>query len=211
MPKTKNSPKVDICRATTPILTVLGWLAVALPTLAYSDYYGGSPYDYRICTAELLRAGIAVQPASQACAEALYPKDLSACVSKIGQQTKIAPADALPRCSKARRPEDLRRCVVALSQNTQQTVDPTVLDYCSRSLLPVRFAQCVVGLRTAANLAPSQALDNCIDASDFSVTGFSPLPSFIPANTTTPFQPTFETTPTPANPNISPLPEPNTR
>ncbi len=70
--------------------------------------------------------------------------------------------------------------------------------YCSRSLLPVRFAQCVVGLRAETDSAPVQAMDNCIDASDRAVSGY--LPSFIPATRSQDIQPTFQTTPIPNNP-----------
>ncbi|MDM9384161.1 hypothetical protein QUB80_26140 [Chlorogloeopsis sp. ULAP01] len=193
---------------TAPTLTMLGWVAMALPSMASYESYG-NPQDYRVCADQLVNAGIAIEPASQACAAALRPRDLSSCVTRIERQTQIAAVDALPRCRQARRPDDLRRCVVSISQNTKETANPAVLDYCSRSLLPVRFAQCVVGLRLANDLDPSQALNTCIDGSDFGVTGF--LPSFVPANpTNTPFQPSFETVPTPVEPNTVPPENPNT-
>ncbi|MBF2004310.1 MAG: hypothetical protein IGS49_02220 [Chlorogloeopsis fritschii C42_A2020_084] len=209
MLKAKPAPWRAVGTAiTAPTLTMLGWLAMALPSMASYESYG-NPQDYRICASQLLKAGIATESATEACANALRPRDLSSCVVRIERQTQIAAVDALSRCRQARRPEDLRRCVVSISQNTKETVNPAVLDYCGRSLLPVRFAQCVVGLRLATNLDPSQALDTCIDGSDFGITGF--LPSFIPANTTnTPFQPSFETTPTPVEPNTIPPANPNT-
>ncbi|MEO0969346.1 MAG: hypothetical protein AAFX80_13715, partial [Cyanobacteria bacterium J06639_18] len=71
------------------------------------------------------------------------------------------------------RPQELASCVVGISRNSKESADPEVLSFCDRSLLPVRFAQCVVGLRSEIDLVPTQAMETCIDASD-PITNISP-------------------------------------
>ncbi|HLO87416.1 MAG TPA: hypothetical protein VK203_20765 [Nostocaceae cyanobacterium] len=145
-------------------LAIAGLLLSSLPSVAVSDAYYNN--EYRYCVAKLLGTGLTAQPAAQGCAGALRPVELSACVTTIKAQTKITPTDALSACRNARRPEDLATCVVGVSKSTQEAINPESLRYCGRSLLPVNFAKCVVGLRREINLTPIQALDVCIDASD---------------------------------------------
>jgi hypothetical protein len=152
-------------KLTAPALAIIGLLVSSLPSVAVSDTYYGN--DYRYCVGKLLRADFTAQAAAEGCAGALRPRELSACVTTIKGQTKIAPLDALANCRKARRPEEFATCVVGVSKNTQEAINPESLRYCGRSLLPVNFAKCVVGLRREINdLTPIQALDTCIDASD---------------------------------------------
>lgn len=193
-------------KLTVPVLAMTGWLAMSLPSTAVTATYRN---DFRVCSGRLLSVGITAEAASQACATALRPSDLSSCVSKIERQTQIAAVDALSSCRQVRRPEELATCVVGISLNTQEGVNSTVLNYCSRSLLPVRFAQCVVGLRAEIDLAPTQVMDSCIDASD-KITGF--LPSFIPATTRpTEFGPIEPIrTPQPTTPPPPTTPDPGT-
>ncbi|WP_016952729.1 hypothetical protein [Anabaena sp. PCC 7108] len=148
---------------TAPVLAIAGLLATIVPSLAVTDSYRN---DYRVCAAQLLSVGVTPQAASQGCAKALRPKELSTCVAQIKKQTQINPADAFNSCSQARRPEDLAACVVGISKGTQEAVNPAALVYCGRSLLPVTFAQCVVGLRKEIDFTPIQALDTCIDGTD---------------------------------------------
>ncbi|BAZ38915.1 hypothetical protein NIES4101_48600 [Calothrix sp. NIES-4101] len=177
----------------------------SLPAIAQVSYWGN---DYRACAGRLLRLGINAEEAAQACAQVLRPREFSTCVTRIQKQTQIAATDILPSCRLARRPDDLGTCVVGISASKKEAFDPSILNYCNRSLLPVRFAQCVVGLRSEVDFSALQAMDTCIDGSD-KLGGL--LPSFIPANQTpieTPSQPTnefnrtFETTP------IAPQPTP---
>ncbi len=192
-----------VCRVTAmasvPVFAVTGWLAMTSSTMAVTATYRN---DFRVCAGRLLRAGVAAEAASQACAAALRPGDLSACVSRIGRQTQIAAPDALATCRQSRRPEDLATCVVGISRYTREAANPAVLNYCGRSLLPVRFAECVVGLRAEIDIAPPQALESCIDSSD-RVSGF--LPTFIPSTAQpSQFRPTYESTPLP--PQATPTP-----
>ncbi|RCJ27139.1 hypothetical protein A6770_02515 [Nostoc minutum NIES-26] len=191
-------------RLTVPILTVAGWLAAIAPVLAITASYSN---DYRVCAGRILREeeGVTQQSVSQACAQALRPRELADCVVDIKKNTKIVAADALAYCSEARRPRDYGICVVGISNNTEEAFNPATLDYCRRSLLPVRFAQCVVGLRSEIkDLPPTQALDTCIDGSD-RIGGLPASSTLLPTQRSTEFSPTFETSPIPAN-ETSPIP-----
>jgi hypothetical protein len=195
-------------------LAITGWIVAAMPVMAQTttSYFGN---DYRGCAAKLLRLGITPEAASSACAAVLRPRELSNCVTRIQKQTQVAATDILSSCRSARRPEDLGTCVVSISASKKETFDPSTLNYCSSSLLPVRFAECVVGLRREIDFSATQAMSTCIDASD-RLGGL--LPSFIPASRTnidtpvpsqqpTQFNRTFETTP--IQPSTQPVPQRN--
>ncbi|MEH1948564.1 MAG: hypothetical protein V7K77_16675 [Nostoc sp.] len=181
---------------TLPVLAIAGCLTI-LPNVAVAASYRN---DYSVCAGRLLSVGVKAEAASEGCAAALRPKDLAACVVKIDKETQIAATDALSSCGKARRPEELATCVVGVSLSTKEEANPAVLDYCGRSLLPVRFGQCVVGLRSQIDFPATQALDTCISADD-SVIGASSssTPStIIPAGSS----PSLETTPFPNQPVV---------
>jgi hypothetical protein len=187
--------KTKAIQMIAPALAIAGCLGASIPSVAVAASYNN---DYRACAGRLLSVGITAQAASQSCAKALRPRELSSCVLYIKKRTQISAADALSACSQSRRPEDLATCVVGISKNIQEAVNPAALKYCGRSLLPVRFAQCVVGLRSEINVAPTQVMDTCIDGSD-SLSGV--MPSSTPPNkSSTEFSPTFETKPMPVNP-----------
>ncbi|MBD2500684.1 hypothetical protein [Anabaena azotica] len=194
--KQKLALKTRLLRLTAPALAAAGLLGMSAPSVAVTASYNN---DYRACAGRLVSVGVTAEAAAEGCATALRPRDLSACVLDISKNTQITAADALLGCRRARQPRDLGTCVVAVSKNTEGSVNPDVLNYCVRSLLPVRFAQCVVGLRSEIKeLPPIQALDTCIDGSD-RISGFTP-PSRLPNQQGTQFSPTFETQPLPANP-----------
>ncbi|MDZ7956812.1 MAG: hypothetical protein RMY34_02705 [Aulosira sp. DedQUE10] len=183
-------------KVTVPVLAIAGWLATMVPTMAAATY---SNNDYRACAGQLLRVNINANAASQACAGALRPRDLSSCVVKISRQTQISAVDALNSCTLARRPEDLATCVVDISlYPSKDAANPAILNYCGRSLLPVSFSQCVVGLRTETKSALTPTLDTCINGSD-RVSSFAPS-STSPLQPPTQFSPVFETTPIPTQP-----------
>lgn len=146
---------------TASFITLCGLLHSSLPSIAVTDSYRN---DYRACAAQLLSLGITGQAASQGCATALRPRELSSCVAKINKLTQITPVDAFSTCQQARRPQDLATCVVSISKSYQGSANQATLTSCGRSLLPVSFAECVVGLRRA--VTPDQALTTCIDASE---------------------------------------------
>ncbi|BAT56029.1 hypothetical protein NOS3756_50280 [Nostoc sp. NIES-3756] len=196
--KQKLALKTRLMRLTAPALATAGLLGISVPSVAVTASYNN---DYRACAGRLVSVGVAAQAAAEGCATALRPRDLSACVLEISRNTQITAADALSGCRRARQPRDLATCAVAVSKNTEGSINPDVLNYCGRSLLPVQFAQCVVGLRSEIKeLPPIQALDTCIDGSD-RISGYTP-PSSVPSQQGgTQFSPTYETQPLPASPN----------
>lgn len=221
MPKTRQ--KYDrtsgLIRFVATQLVIAGWLAITLPSTAAtipSSYRN----QYRGCAGRLLSIGISSEAAASACAAALRPTDLSKCAVEIEQETAIAAEDALATCRQVRRPNELANCVVGISRNSQEEAEQNVLNYCGRSLLPERFAECVVGLRVEADFAPTDAMETCITASDPLV---DVAPNFVPGNETplsdpnfAPIQPQNQipliqpAPPTPAVPqDLTPLVEPD--
>ncbi|MEL6457155.1 MAG: hypothetical protein AAFY21_05950 [Cyanobacteria bacterium J06641_2] len=190
-----NSFKLT-AKLATPVLAVAGIFSMILPSNAITNPFRRKQNEYRVCAARLLSVGIPPEAASNACANALRPKEVSSCVGRIQRRTQIPATDSLSFCGQARRPDDLATCVVGIGTKTQETVNPLLLSYCSRSLLPVKFAQCVVGLRSEIDFSPTQAMDNCISASD-RISNVVPLsrPGVPPAPPAEGFSPTFETTP----------------
>ncbi|MCL1469508.1 hypothetical protein LAY57_02330 [Argonema antarcticum A004/B2] len=167
----------------TPLWTLLS-LTVAIPS---QPAFAVQRNNFQLCASELLRGGISAAVAAEACAASLYPKDLTICVTQIYQQTNIAARDALSTCTKVRRPRDLATCVVNISNGTQNSLAPDVLDNCRSSLLPVRFAECVVGLNREVDFSVGQMMGTCIDASD-RPQDFYP-PGVVPRQTSSPSRP----------------------
>ena len=170
---------------------VAGVVATVLPLPAsattFSSTYRASERDYSSCLSSLTGAGIPINDAADACAGALYPADLSTCVTRIEGNTAILATDALNSCRQTRRPVDLASCVVNISDRASE--DPIALnvaDFCRRSLLPLRFSNCVVGLQ-GDTLTITEAMQDCIAA------GRRPrevLPSFVPIDQGIPSTPT---------------------
>ncbi|MEM7553750.1 MAG: hypothetical protein AAF378_06560 [Cyanobacteria bacterium P01_A01_bin.84] len=180
---------IKIIRFATPVLAMTGILLTSLSDVSHA-VLRRKVNDFRACAGRLVNVGITAEAASRNCARALRPNDLSLCVTKIKKQTQIESVNALSACSQSRRPEDLATCAIGISKTTPADTNVAILEYCGRSLLPVRFAKCVVGLKVEIDLSPNQAMETCIDASD-RVTGV--LPSFAPVSPPAPS--TFQITP----------------
>ncbi len=141
-------------------------LTIAIPHSAVAS-------NFSTCASNLLKSGIAEEDASVACADALEPKMLSACVEKIQERTNVTGQDALAACYRVRRPKELASCVVKIDNNLASVeLADLALDNCRRSLLPERFADCVVGLNRGLNneiseFSGTEAIDTCISAEDF--------------------------------------------
>ncbi|MEO8892315.1 MAG: hypothetical protein ABI417_12400 [Coleofasciculaceae cyanobacterium] len=189
---TFRNPALQIC--TTP-LAVAGLVAIAIPTppaVAYTPF--------QICTAQLVRyASVTPDKASVACANALNPADYSRCVVTISERTPAVTDDAITACTRVRRPVELSTCVVDITNRSRDSQVPTVLDYCRRSLLPIRFSECVNGLSSEVDSATPKALDTCIAAEDYPRQLF---PNFAPPPSSQPTLPTV--------PNVSPSLNPAT-
>ncbi|MDX2217373.1 MAG: hypothetical protein SFY66_29160 [Oculatellaceae cyanobacterium bins.114] len=121
---------------------------------------------YQTCASSLTGAGISEADAAEACAAALYPQDLASCVTRIDNGTEIAATDALSGCRQVRRPIELATCVNDIDDTATGAESLVVLDNCRRSLLPIRFSACVVGLSREVDFAPTEALETCIAAGD---------------------------------------------
>ncbi|MBW4690727.1 MAG: hypothetical protein KME27_03065 [Lyngbya sp. HA4199-MV5] len=191
---------------------VAGLVAIVLPVPSAI-----AANDYERCTSDLLSAKIATEEATSACSRAFFPKDLSACVSQLSGNT-FAAADALTACRQVRRPKDLSKCAVDIRREISDSTAAEVLDSCRRSLLPERYANCVIGLNQAAKVPATKALDSCIDASYFPR---EVDPTFLPFTPTggvsgSAVQPdgTVQSAPSttspiaPASPSVAPSPSP---
>jgi hypothetical protein len=144
-------------------LTIAGLVAMAIPSRPATAYT-----EFQICAAQLVRfSAVSPEVASRACAEALRPEDLSRCVVTISQITPTLTQDVLRACTRVRRPVELARCVFDISDNNRDSEVPAVLSYCRRSLLPIRFSECVTGLTREIDFSTARALQSCIAAEDF--------------------------------------------
>lgn len=135
--------------------------------------------DYETCATDLLKAGIDAEAATTACARALHPDEVSACVTGVQGVTSLAGLDILSACSRDRRPKEVASCVGMIHGDLTVDDSASVLDHCHRSILPIRFSECVVGLSASTPLALSEALSTCISA------GYRPediAPTFIPSD-----------------------------
>jgi hypothetical protein len=182
-----------ISRMTALPFCALGLLMAEVPLQpAHAAYYNPPPYrastrDYERCTASLLGNGLQVGDATAACAGALYPTALAACVTDIAGADLTA-SDALSGCRRVRRPQELATCVGGIDRvKTEGTKSLDVLDYCRRSLQPARFSNCVVGLSGAASAtSTTEVMTTCIAAS---IRPRQVLPDFIPSGQPVPLQP----------------------
>lgn len=143
--------------------------------------------EFRQCAADLIRVGLAVEQTKAACAMALEPTDLSNCVVGIAL-TPVSPQNALYSCFRVRRPVELAQCVVDIHRDVLapkfaegamlNDVALSTLDHCRRSLLPLRYSACVVGLSgELTTLDPQNAIATCITAEDFPREIYTPAPN----------------------------------
>jgi hypothetical protein len=191
--RNRTFPLFQFCAGQLAIASLFAMAIPSRPALAFTEF--------QICTAELVRlAAVSQEAASVACSDALNPKDLSRCVVTIHLLTPTLTQDALVACTKVRRPVELSRCVSDISNKTRDTEPTAVLGYCRRSLLPLRYSECVVGLSRETDIPASRAMNTCIEAEDFP-RDFSP--AFAPPPPPNPTLPR-------SVPNIAPEPIPTT-
>jgi hypothetical protein len=95
-------------------LTAIAFISPALFNITTStSVKAGNPFD--TCLSEIVNSGVTVEQANTACADALIPKELSYCVQKISNNTKVKAEDALKNCYQVRRPVDMANCVVDIN------------------------------------------------------------------------------------------------
>ncbi len=198
MPRLLNSLSRFTALASLPALLLSISLPIR-PAVAWNQF--------DVCVTELSTNGVDSQKAGVACSDALIPKELSLCVSRIKARTPIEPVIALDACYRVRRPVDLANCVVDVqaevvnsakteskSSSDAETVtwetlasqpigeiqspSNAVLVSCQRSLLPGRHSECVIALsRDVQDTTPMKAMETCLSAEDFPRDLF---PAYIP-------------------------------
>ena len=192
--------KAHWIRLSVAQLASAGLLAAALPASALTSYdtnhsdstYRSTSAHYRTCVAQITGTGIAAADATAACGAALYPRDLARCVVNIDSKTALTATDAIANCTKVRRPVELSTCVVDIGDIDDPTESAPLLnivDHCRRSLLPLRFSACVVGLRSQVDFATTAALSDCIAATN---RPRNVLPNFLPSSMTPTEPPTVQ-------------------
>ncbi|MBR8829979.1 MAG: hypothetical protein N5P05_000474 [Chroococcopsis gigantea SAG 12.99] len=140
--------------------------------------------QFDICIREITSTGVSPGAAGTACSDALIPKELSFCVTRIKNKTPLQGDDILRACYQVRRPVDLANCVIDIarvipagSQARKQEEKPApdakslyglTLDSCRRSLLPGRHSECVIAVsRESKDATLENALNTCLSAEDF--------------------------------------------
>lgn len=132
--------------------------------------------DFEVCTSSLIDAGIDGSAAAAACGKVLHPADLSSCTLDVVSVADVDAEQALLACRGDRRPKELATCVSDIHQSLEIASSTAVLNHCRRSILPMRFADCVVGVATATPLTPAESMSRC------SAAGYRPedvAPTFI--------------------------------
>lgn len=99
-----------ILRSTAFTVLSTGLLAVSIPI---------EPVDarnmYDVCLGQLQGVGVEPQQAATACADALIPKELSKCVSRVALTVSVPANVAVENCYQSRRPVDVANCVVDIN------------------------------------------------------------------------------------------------
>ncbi len=140
--------------------------------------------QFDVCVKEIISAGVSPDAAGSACSDALIPKELSFCVTRIKNRSPLQGDDILRACYQVRRPVDLANCVIDIGKVMPQTSQASkqeeksppdattlyglTLDSCRKSLLPGRHSECVIGLyRQVKDSSLESALNTCLSAEDF--------------------------------------------
>ena len=120
--------------------------------------------EFEACVDTLMDLEIDLATTVDACGAAQHPKDLSKCVKRISSNTSIIGDEALAGCVRVRRPVDMAKCVVSLDGKFNGDLSSQVLGYCSRSLLPTVFENCVEGVYDEDITDPMMVMSSCVEA-----------------------------------------------
>ncbi|MGK7879991.1 MAG: hypothetical protein AB4060_07815 [Crocosphaera sp.] len=149
--------------------------------------------QYSVCVAQLQKFNVSGEDAAIACSNALIPKELSECVSMIGNavpvlldedpeddvDTTIDGNDHLEQCFQVRRPIDLGNCVADIynavpslakvdSEADEKINLLTLLNSCRTSSRPGFYSECVIATaREVRDMEPMQAMNICLAEQDF--------------------------------------------
>ncbi|MDJ0510882.1 MAG: hypothetical protein QNJ64_16745 [Crocosphaera sp.] len=153
----------------------LSFLVFNLPVNAAHDWN-----QYSVCVTQLQKFDVSGENAAIACSDALIPKELSECVSMIGNATPINGNNSLTACFQVRRPIDLGNCVADIynalpslavvdeETDTNEINLLTLLNSCRTSLRPGFYSECVIAAsKEVAEITPLQAMDTCLAAQEF--------------------------------------------
>ncbi|MGF1496202.1 MAG: hypothetical protein ACFB8W_05175 [Elainellaceae cyanobacterium] len=147
--------------------------AAAIAQLGFgSDVFGVDDVDagdYEDCISDLLEIGVDVAEATNACAAAFDPDEISDCAEEIADDTEIPPATILAACVRVRRPEEMADCTTDINDELEGALPLAALEYCTRTLLPDRFADCVTGIQGEAGLPPITIMNAC-NSTDYRAT-----------------------------------------
>jgi hypothetical protein len=140
------------------VMVGLGLPLLGLPRVAQANDFAG-------CTTRLMEAGLEAKVAASACSRSLHPAQVGDCVAQLsGLEAK--PEELLAACSQDRRPAELASCVTTIHDQLEVPSLSGLLDHCRRSVLPQRYADCVVGTVAAAQITTTESMALCIAASD---------------------------------------------
>ncbi len=136
--------------------------------------------QYSVCVTQLQKFNVSGQDAAIACSNALIPKELSECVSMIGNATPIDGDDSLNACFQVRRPIDLGNCVADIynavprlaridSEKDAEDMNLlTLLNSCRTSSRPGFYSECVIATaREVRDMEPMRAMNICLAEQDF--------------------------------------------
>ncbi len=122
--------------------------------------------EFDVCAKELQQAGLSADEASAACSEALHPEDLSLCVLSMNVEVDVTAQQGLENCFRDRRPVELATCVIDIDEAVEVEDVGNIVQNCRKSLQPLRYSECVIGLTAGNEIAVSRAVDDCIAADD---------------------------------------------
>lgn len=163
------------------VLRGLGVFPVSMGFLLFTvPVNAGNWNQYSVCVTQLEKYDVSGEDAAVACSDALIPKELSECVSMIGNATPIGGNDSVRACFQVRRPIDLGNCVADIynALPSLKVVDPetdteeinllTLLNSCRTSLRPGFYSECVIATaKEVDEMSPVRAMDICLSAQDF--------------------------------------------
>ena len=84
----------------------------------------GNRNQFDVCVTEMTKNGVSGDAAAAGCSEAIIPKEMSECVSRISSNTDITGNVALQACFQVRRPVDLSHCVVDINNGVLKGYRP---------------------------------------------------------------------------------------
>lgn len=146
------------------VVSLLSAIVPMKPAQGFPSFRLVPESDYVKCVQQLEQAEASPQITMEACAMASRPANIGECVTRISRDGGIVADEAVLGCVSVRRPQELASCVVNITRS-ESDVDPLyVLEGCARSLLPERYAFCVVGMgRGSTNFAVDDRLRVCLN------------------------------------------------